>query len=144
MAPAGTSKRTTPRRSDKVNMSDIDILKRALQLEGQGRLAWDSAMVAASRTDINRLQGDELIELRQHSSKGRMVLINDEPYLLDLRFRMLTNLELARAMGFNDEETTYEFTGNISEVTKQIGNAVPVHLAAALVTAILQEKNGKQ
>ena len=50
---------------------------------------------------------------------------------------MLQNSELARAMGFDDEETSYEFAGNIGEVTKQIGNAVPVHLAAALVGAIL-------
>ncbi len=69
----------------------------------------------------------------------RVVLINGEPYLLDLRFRMLTNLELARAMGFTDEESTYEFVGNISEVTKQIGNAVPVNLAKALVKAILEK-----
>lgn len=67
----------------------------------------------------------------------RLVLIDNDPYLLDLRFRMLTNLELARAMGFTDEEITYEFSGNISEVTRQIGNAVPVNLAKALVKAIL-------
>lgn len=68
----------------------------------------------------------------------RMVLINGEPYLLDIRFRMLSNLELARAMGFSDDETTYEFVGNNSEVTKQIGNAVPVNMAKALVKAILE------
>ncbi len=67
----------------------------------------------------------------------RIILINHVPHLLDIRFRMLQNSELARAMGFDDEETSYEFAGNIGEVTKQIGNAVPVHLAAALVGAIL-------
>jgi len=67
----------------------------------------------------------------------RLILIDDEPYLLDLRFRMLSNLELARAMGFSDEESNYEFVGNISEVTRQIGNAVPVNMAKALVLAIL-------
>lgn len=67
----------------------------------------------------------------------RLVLINGEPYLLDIRFRMLENLELARAMGFTDGESTYEFCGNKSEVTKQIGNAVPVNLAKALVKAVL-------
>ena len=66
----------------------------------------------------------------------RVILINGKPYMLDLRFRMLTNLELARAMGFSDKESTYEFVGNISEVTRQIGNAVPVNMAKALVTAI--------
>ena len=67
----------------------------------------------------------------------RLVFIDGHPYLLDIRFRMLTNLELARAMGFTNEEATYEFVGNIGEVTKQIGNAVAVNTAAALVTAIL-------
>lgn len=67
----------------------------------------------------------------------RLVLVDGEPYLLDLRFRMLTNLELARAMGFTDNETEYEFVGNSTEVTKQIGNAVPVHMAQALVQEIL-------
>ncbi len=69
----------------------------------------------------------------------RLVLVDGQPYLLDIRFRMLENAELARAMGFEDEETTYEFVGNVSEVTKQIGNAVPVNLAAALVGAILAD-----
>ena len=67
----------------------------------------------------------------------RPVLIDREPWLLDIRFRMLQNPELARAMGFEDEERKYEFVGNVTEVTKQIGNAVPVGLAAALVSAAL-------
>ena len=67
----------------------------------------------------------------------RLVFVDGHPYLLDIRFRMLRNAELARAMGFDDEETSYEFHGNIGEVTKQIGNAVPVNLAAALVKAAL-------
>ncbi len=66
----------------------------------------------------------------------RLVSINGQPYLLDIRFRMLQNRELARAMGFDDAEVEYEFTGNIGEVTRQIGNAVAVGTAAALVTAI--------
>ena len=69
----------------------------------------------------------------------RLVLVDGQPYLLDIRFRMLQNDELARAMGFDDEETRYEFHGNVGEVTKQIGNAVPVNLATALVTATLSE-----
>ena len=40
-------------------------------------------------------------------------------------------------MGFEDDDTKYEFIGNISEVTKQIGNAVPVRVAKALVKAAL-------
>lgn len=67
----------------------------------------------------------------------RIVFVDGQPYLLDLRFRMLQNGELARAMGFSDEESSYEFVGTVAQVTKQIGNAVPVRLAAALVKAIL-------
>lgn len=67
----------------------------------------------------------------------RLVVVDGHPYLLDIRFRMLKNVELARAMGFSDEETKYEFRGNTTEVTKQIGNAVAVGTAAALVGAAL-------
>lgn len=66
----------------------------------------------------------------------RLVEIDGQVYALDIRFRMLTNKELARAMGFEG----YTFTGNVGEVTRQIGNAVAVNLAAALVTAILGER----
>ena len=74
----------------------------------------------------------------------RLVYIDGKPWLLDIRFRMLQNGELARAMGFEDEETKYEFVGNITEVTKQIGNAVPVGLAAALVGAVLSSDDAPQ
>ena len=67
----------------------------------------------------------------------RVVIINGHPYLLDIRYRMLQNPELARAMGFTNDEREYEFVGNKTEVTKQIGNAVPVNTAAALVKAML-------
>ena len=69
----------------------------------------------------------------------RLIFIDDIPYLLDIRFRMLQNPELARAMGFEDEESSYEFVGNVTQVTKQIGNAVPVKTAAALVKSALQD-----
>lgn len=67
----------------------------------------------------------------------RLVVVDGVLHQLDIRFRMLTNRELARAMGFEDAETGYEFVGNTSEVTKQIGNAVPVGTACALVGAVL-------
>lgn len=68
---------------------------------------------------------------------GRLIKINGVLYRLDIRFRMLRNLELARAMGFSDDETTYEFVGTGEQVTKQIGNAVPVNTASALVGALM-------
>ena len=70
----------------------------------------------------------------------RVVFVDGHPYLLDIRYRMLQNPELARAMGFEDDETSYQFVGNVKDVTKQIGNAVPVNLAAALVKAALERK----
>ena len=54
---------------------------------------------------------------------------------LDIRFRMLKNHELKRAQGFPEE---YKITGNITEQTKQIGNAVPVNTAKALTLAALK------
>lgn len=64
----------------------------------------------------------------------RLVLIDGLLHKLDIRFRMLTNAELAAAMGFPSD---YQFSGTKSDVTKQIGNAVCVSLATALVAAIL-------
>lgn len=56
-------------------------------------------------------------------------------YLLDIRFRMLQPHELARAMSF---PKGYRFVGNREQVVKQIGNAVPVGLAAALCAASMR------
>lgn len=70
------------------------------------------------------------------TTKDRFALIVPEcfPWGLDIRFRMLQPRELAAAMGFPDD---YEFAGNKTETTKQIGNAVPVNLAKALCKTIL-------
>jgi DNA (cytosine-5)-methyltransferase 1 len=56
-----------------------------------------------------------------------------ERHGMDIRFRMLQPHELAAAMGFD----AYQFTGNKTEIVKQIGNAVPVHLSEALCTRLL-------
>jgi DNA (cytosine-5)-methyltransferase 1 len=55
-------------------------------------------------------------------------------YGLDIRFRMLKNHELKRAQGFPED---YMITGNTTEQTKQIGNAVPVNTAKVLMLSIL-------
>lgn len=55
----------------------------------------------------------------------------------DIKFRMLRKHELAAAQGFRPD---YEFTGNLSEITRQIGNAVPRRLARALVAAAVGQK----
>lgn len=65
-------------------------------------------------------------------ARGRVQLVEGEPLTIDIRFRMLQPHELAAAMGFEG----YRFKGTKEEVTRQIGNAVPVHTAAALVAAL--------
>lgn len=60
------------------------------------------------------------------TTKDRFALV--EPRGMEIRFRMLQPHELAAAMGFDG----YQFAGNKTEQVKQIGNAVCVHMAAAL------------
>ncbi|MHB1865607.1 MAG: DNA cytosine methyltransferase [Candidatus Saccharimonadales bacterium] len=57
-------------------------------------------------------------------------------FRLDIRFRMLQPIELARAQGFPD---SYRFSGSKKDVVKSIGNAVPPNTAHALVMEILRD-----
>lgn len=68
------------------------------------------------------------------TTKDRFGLV--EPASLDIRFRMLQPHELAAAMGF---PAGYRFAGNRGDQVRQIGNAVSVNVADALVTAALTE-----
>lgn len=70
------------------------------------------------------------------TTKDRHALIVPDlfPWGLDLRYRMLKPRELAAAQGFPDD---YEFAGNKTETTEQIGNAVPVNLGKALCKQLL-------
>lgn len=63
----------------------------------------------------------------------RLVRTTDGPVLVDILFRMLKPHELAAAMGFPDD---YRFNGTQEQQIRQIGNAVPVNTARALVTAL--------
>jgi len=58
---------------------------------------------------------------------------------IDINYRMLHWRELARATSFDDEGEVYDFAGTATEITKQIGNAVPNRTAKALVKALMQE-----
>ena len=71
----------------------------------------------------------------------RLVVLDGVLHVLDIRFRMLKNEELAAAMGF---PPTYQFHGTKSDITRQIGNAVAVNTAAALVGAILDPEGTGQ
>lgn len=64
------------------------------------------------------------------------ITLDGQRYQLDIRFRMLTARELARAQGFPD---SYQFTGKTEDVIRQIGNAVPRRLARAIVHAALTQ-----
>jgi site-specific DNA-cytosine methylase len=57
--------------------------------------------------------------------------------ILDIRFRMLQPHELAAAMSF---PKGYEFAGTREDKVAQIGNAVPVKTAQALVKALLSDR----
>ena len=69
------------------------------------------------------------------TTRDRFGVVEPDGARLDIRFRMLTTRELARAQGFPDE---YQFSGNREQRVKQIGNAVPVNTARALCAEILR------
>lgn len=73
------------------------------------------------------------------TATGRINLAMVETDGYDILFRMLEPHELAAAMGFNSDDIAYEFAGNKTEKIKQIGNAVPVGTATALVRAAMAD-----
>jgi DNA (cytosine-5)-methyltransferase 1 len=68
-------------------------------------------------------------------AQGRVNLVLGRDF--DIYYRMLQPHELAGAMGFDAAEAEYEFAGTKTDIIRQIGNAVPVRLAAALVGAMM-------
>jgi len=74
------------------------------------------------------------------TTRDRFALVVPElwPWGLDIRFRMLKQRELARAMGFPD---SYEFCGTKTDTTRQIGNAVAVNTAKALCETLLTDES---
>ena len=71
-------------------------------------------------------------------ASGHVNLVEGTP-TYDILFRMLEPHELAAAMGFTDDEATYEFAGTKTEQIKQIGNAVSVAKMQACVAAIMAD-----
>ena len=69
------------------------------------------------------------------TTKDRFALIEGNTYTLDIRYRMLQPHELALAHNF---PVNYDFSGNKTQIVKQIGNSVPVYLAKALCLASLE------
>ena len=70
--------------------------------------------------------------------RGEQALIEGTPEY-DIQFRMLEPHELAAAMGFDGEDSRYEFAGTKTEQIKQIGNAVSVAMMRAEVKAIMSD-----
>lgn len=68
------------------------------------------------------------------TTHDRFGLVVPDGIALDILFRMLKPEELAAAQGF---PSAYRFTGNKTEVVKQIGNAVPCKTAEALCFSAL-------
>jgi DNA (cytosine-5)-methyltransferase 1 len=60
-------------------------------------------------------------------------------YRIDILYRMLHWRELAGATSFYDQGETYDFAGTGTEITKQIGNAVPCRTAGALFKALMED-----
>lgn len=78
-----------------------------------GRLWWDRPSVTI-RTEFHKPE------------KGR--------YLHPVQDRPITHREAARLMGFPDD---FRFEGSKVEIARQIGNAVPPHLAGALAKVVV-------
>lgn len=74
--------------------------------------------------------------LRTVTTRDRHGLVQPDAVRFDIRFRMLQPHELAAAMGF---PKGYKITGNRGEQVKQIGNAVCVEQAEALIMAMLED-----
>jgi DNA (cytosine-5)-methyltransferase 1 len=66
------------------------------------------------------------------------VIVSGTVIELDILYRMLTNDELARAMSFKTDEYDYVLSGSAAEQTRQIGNAVAVNTAKALISHALE------
>jgi len=78
-------------------------------------------------------------DLRIAIDQRRVFLVDGVPHVFDIRFRMLEDYELARAMGF---DPGYKFAGNKTERTRQVGNAVEHYQAKALVKALFSDPPG--
>lgn len=76
-------------------------------------------------------------DLRTALDQGRVFLVDGQPYVFDILFRMLEPEELGRGMSF---PPGYQFVGNKTQVTRQIGNAVEHHQAKALVKALFEDE----
>lgn len=97
---------------------DVVLMRLVATYNGNGGLR-DAADPLSTQTTVER---HALVEVR----------VDD--VLADVGMRMLTVRELALGQSF---PASYQFVGKKRDAVKQIGNAVPVNLAAALIFAVL-------
>lgn len=72
--------------------------------------------------------------------RGEQALVVPEAGVdYDILFRMLLPEELAAATSFIDGGRSYHFVGNKTEVTAQIGNAVPIYTAKAIIKGLMRD-----
>lgn len=69
------------------------------------------------------------------TTRDRFGLVIPDNTHLDIKYRMLQPHELAAAQSFPPD---YKFSGNKTEIIRQIGNAVPVRTATKLCMSLLQ------
>src|SRR3546814_16408450 len=88
--------------------------------------------VALVEPEAHALTAHDIEHLQSLSDQGRLVLIDGTLCVINIRFRMLINPELARAMGFSYEVSEYEFNGPESVNTKPIAKAATCNTATTL------------
>lgn len=96
----------------------------------KARFALVQAIVGEAPADLAAAVAAKRLIVDEHGHLG----------LLCLPLRMLANPELAAATSFTTEQYSYEFAGTTEEVTRQIGNAIPVHMAQAIISNALRPK----
>jgi len=98
------------------------------------------AVITRDRFALCEPSVELLASLPDDAPKDRIFVGSDGVlYLLDIRFRMLEPEELALAQSFPPD---YVFTGAKCRKTAQIGNAVPVCVARALMTQAILALRG--
>lgn len=106
---------------------------------GDQALAQPFLLPVTHHGDVRTHGMDEPLPTITGANRGELGLAEPaaDGIRIDIRYRMLHWRELARAMSFDDEGEVYDFAGTATEITKQIGNAVPGRLAKALVCALM-------
>lgn len=107
-------------------------------------LAEPFALPVTHHGDVRTHGMDEPLPTITGANRGELGLARPaaelaDEVVIDINYRMLHWRELARATSFDDEGEVYDFAGTATEITKQIGNAVPNRTAKALVMSLMRD-----